>query len=84
MPADQYNQRDRGRIKEGAFADLVVFDPDTIQNEATYTDPHRYPTGIHHVMINGRFVIKAGALTGERPGAWIKGPARPGRVTISL
>ncbi|MCH8111168.1 MAG: D-aminoacylase [Proteobacteria bacterium] len=84
MPADQYNQRDRGRIKEGAFADLVVFDPDTIQDEATYTDPHRYPTGIHHVMINGRFVIKSGALTGERPGMWIKGPARPGRVTIPL
>ncbi|VUX55738.1 D-aminoacylase [uncultured Woeseiaceae bacterium] len=83
MPADQYNQRDRGRIKEGAFADLVVFDPDTIQDEATYVDPHRYPTGIHHVMINGRFVIKSGALTGERPGVWIKGPARPERVTIS-
>lgn len=84
MPADQYNQPDRGRIVEGAFADLVVFDPDTIQDEATYTDPHRYPTGIHHVMINGRFVIKAGALTGERPGMWIKGPARPGRVTVPL
>ena len=82
MPADQYNQRDRGRIKEGAFADLVVFDPDTIQDEATYVDPHRYPSGIHHVMINGRFVIKSGALTGERPGVWIKGPARPERVTI--
>ena len=82
MPADQYNQRERGRIKEGAFADLVVFDPDTIQDEATYVDPHRYPTGIHHVMINGRFVIKSGALTGERPGVWIKGPARPERVTI--
>ena len=82
MPADQYNQRERGRIKEGAFADLVVCDPDTIQDEATYVDPHRYPTGIHHVMINGRFVIKSGALTGERPGVWIKGPARPERVTV--
>ncbi|TDJ34002.1 MAG: D-aminoacylase [Gammaproteobacteria bacterium] len=82
MPADQYNQPDRGRIVEGAFADLVVFDADTIQDEATYTDPHRYPTGIHHVMINGRFVIKSGALTGERPGMWIKGPARPERVTV--
>ena len=68
MPADQYNQRDRGRIKEGVVADLVVFDPDTIQDEATYVDPHRYPSGIHHVMINGSFVIKSGALTGERLG----------------
>jgi N-acyl-D-amino-acid deacylase len=82
MPADQYNQKERGRIIEGAFADLVVFDADTIQDHATYTDPHRYPTGIEHVMINGEFVIKSGALTGERPGTWIKGPARPNRVTV--
>jgi len=83
MPADQYNQNDRGRIVEGAYADLVVFDADKVQDHATYTDPHRYPTGIEHVMINGRFVIKSGALTGERPGMWIKGPARPDRVTVN-
>lgn len=83
MPADQYNQKERGRILAGAYADLVVFDADTIQDEATYVDPHRYPTGIHHVMINGRFVIRSGALTGERPGMWIKGPARPARVTVN-
>ena len=82
MPADQYNQKERGRIIEGAFADLVVFNADTIKDEATYTDPHRYPTGIQHVIVNGRFVIKSGALTGERPGVWIKGPARPDRVTV--
>jgi N-acyl-D-aspartate/D-glutamate deacylase len=76
MAADQYNQPLRGRLKEGAFADLVVFDPATIQDHATYTDPHRYPTGIDHVLVNGQFVIKAGALTGERPGTWLKGPAR--------
>lgn len=83
MPADQYNQKERGRIVEGTFADIVVFDPDTIQDEATYVDPHRYPTGIHHVMVNGNFVIRSGALTGERPGVWIKGPARPERVAIN-
>ena len=77
MPADQYNQKLRGRIIEGAYADLVVFDPDTVQDEATYTDPHRYPSGIPHVMVNGRFVIRSGALTGARPGMWIRGPARP-------
>lgn len=82
MAADQYNQKERGRIVEGAFADIVVFDPDTIRDLATYTDPHRYPVGIEHVMVNGRFVIKSGALTGERPGVWIKGPARPERVTV--
>ena len=81
MPADQYNQRERGRIVEGAFADIVVFNADTIQDQATYTDPHRYPTGIEHVVTNGQFVIKSGSLTGNRPGVWIKGPARPDRVT---
>jgi N-acyl-D-aspartate/D-glutamate deacylase len=83
MPADQYSQTERGRIAEGAFADIVVFDADTIQDQATYTDPHRYPTGIEHVLINGEFVIRSGALTGERPGVWIRGPARPDRVTVN-
>jgi len=82
MPADQYNQTERGRIVEGAYADIVVFDADTVQDLATYTDPHRYPVGIEHVMVNGRFVIRSGALTGERPGVWIRGPARPERVTV--
>ncbi len=82
MPADQYNQPERGRIVEGAYADLTVFDPATIRDLATYTDPHRYPVGIDHVMVNGRFVIRAGALTGERPGAWIRGPARPAAVDV--
>lgn len=84
MPADQYNQKERGRIAEGAFADIVVFNADTIQDEATYTDPHRYPSGIPHVMVNGAFVIKSGALTGERPGVWIRGPARPSRVSAEM
>ena len=80
MPADQYNQQGRGRIIEGAYADLVVFDKDNIKDLATYSDPHRYPLGIDHVIINGKFVIRSGALTGERPGRWIKGPARPENV----
>ena len=83
MSADQYSQFERGRIVEGAFADIVVFDADTIQDQATYTDPHRYPTGIEHVMINGKLVIRSGSLTGERPGVWIRGPARPERATVN-
>jgi len=77
MPADQYNQKERGRIVEGAYADITVFDPDTVQDLATYTDPHRYPVGIEHVLVNGKFVLRGGALTGNRPGVWIRGPARP-------
>ena len=74
MAADRIGHFDRGRIKVGTYADLVVFDFENIKDNATYTDPHRYPTGIDHVMINGKFAIKEGALTGERPGEWLKGP----------
>lgn len=76
LAADQINQPDRGRIREGAFADLVVFDAEKIQDLATYTDPHRFPAGIVHVFVNGRPVIRQGALTGEMPGLVLRGPAR--------
>lgn len=76
--ADQIGQPERGRIREGAFADLVVFDADRIQDLATFTDPHRFSTGIVHLYVNGRPVIRGGALTGEMPGRVIKGPV--GRV----
>ena len=84
MPADQINQTQRGRIADGAFADITVFDPETIEDLATYTDPHRYPVGIHHVLVNGVAVIRDGALTGERPGIWIRGPARKPSATTSM
>ena len=80
MSADLYSLSDRGRVEAGAFADLVVFDSETIADKSTFTDPHRYPVGIDHVMVNGTFVSRGGALTGERPGRWLKGPARPDRV----
>jgi len=80
MPAWRISQSERGRIAVGAFADLVVFDPDAVADQATFTDPHRYPVGIHHVVVNGTPVIVGSALTGERPGRWIRGPARPDRV----
>ncbi len=76
MPADRIGHFNRGRIQVDAFADIVVFDPETVQDNATYTDPHRYPTGIDHVIVNGKLVMYAGALTGERPGQWLKGPAK--------
>ena len=55
-------------VKEGKIADLVVFDSEKIQDLATYTDPHRYPAGIVHLVVNGMPVILNGALTGEKPG----------------
>ncbi|HUE87754.1 MAG TPA: D-aminoacylase [Vicinamibacterales bacterium] len=58
----------RGRISEGFAADLVVFDPATIQDHATFEQPHQYATGIHHVVVNGVPVLDPRGLTGARPG----------------
>ncbi len=76
MPADQIGQHERGRIGEGMFADVTVFDPATVQDRATFTDPHQYPVGILHVLVNGQPVILNGAFTGARPGRVLRGPAR--------
>ena len=76
MPAEQMGQGERGAVREGAYADLTVFDATRIQDRATYSDPHQYSVGIRHVVVNGTPVIRDGAMTGERPGRWLKGPAR--------
>ena len=74
MPARRLRLRDRGIIREGARADLVVFDARRIVDAATYQDPHRYPAGIEHVLVNGRFVIKHGEHTGSLPGRVLTPP----------
>ncbi len=79
MPARQIGQAERGLVQSGMFADLTIFDAETIEDRATFTDPHRYSVGVHHVVINGVPVMVDGALTGEKPGRWLRGPAR-GRV----
>jgi N-acyl-D-amino-acid deacylase len=76
MSADQIGQRERGRVAQGTFADLAVFDAATIADRATYTDPHQYSVGIHHVIVNGVPIIRDGVLTGATPGHALKGPAR--------
>jgi N-acyl-D-aspartate/D-glutamate deacylase len=72
VPAARLGLRDRGVSREGAFADLVVFDADTVAEEATYEEPARYPAGIEHVIVNGRPAILSGAETGERPGRLLR------------
>lgn len=68
MPADQIGLRDRGRIATGKVADLVVFDASGVRDEATFDNPHRYASGIPHVLVNGVFVVQDGQHTGARPG----------------
>ena len=68
LPAQILGLKDRGLIRTGQWADLVVFDPVTIADKATFTEPHQYPTGIPHVFVNGIAVIDEGKLTSATPG----------------
>jgi N-acyl-D-amino-acid deacylase len=68
LPADNLGLRDRGRLREGAFADIAVFDADRIADTATYDDPHRYAVGMRHVVVNGRAVVRDGEFTQQTPG----------------
>jgi len=76
LAAEQFQIRDRGVIRAGAFADLVVFDPATIADTATYERPHSYPRGIDHVIVNGVPALGPQGLTGARPGRVLHGPGR--------
>jgi N-acyl-D-amino-acid deacylase len=74
LPAENLSIADRGLLAPGCFADLVVFDPDRIQDHATYDDPHRYATGAIHVAVNGTLVLRDGEHTGALPGRVVRGP----------
>jgi len=74
LPATRLGLRDRGVVRPGARADLVVFDARRVIDRATYDDPHRYPDGIEHVVVNGRFVVKNGEHTGSLPGKVLTPP----------
>jgi N-acyl-D-amino-acid deacylase len=73
LTATQLHIKDRGLIKNGLAADLVIFDPATVIDRATFTDPFQYPLGIPTVIVNGRVVLDNGRHTGERPGVVIRG-----------
>jgi N-acyl-D-amino-acid deacylase len=78
LPASNLKIRDRGLLKEGYYADVVVFDPDTIQDHATFEEPHQYSTGVYHVFVNGEQVLKDGEHTGATPGRVVRGPGWTG------
>lgn len=75
-PATRLRIPSRGLIKEGLWADVVIFDYDKIQDQATYEYPYRTPTGIDYVLVNGQIVIEKGKHTGAKPGKVIYGPGR--------
>ena len=74
LSADKLKIKDRGYLKKGNFADVVIFDPETIQDHATFSNPHQLATGVHHVFVNGMQVLKDGEHTGKTPGRVVRGP----------
>lgn len=74
LPATNLKIQRRGLLKEGYYADIVIFDPATIQDHATFDKPHQYSTGVTHVFINGVQVLNNGEHTGATPGRFVKGP----------
>ena len=78
LPADVLSLTDRGRLKVGAFADIVIFDPKTFQDHSTYVKPMQYATGVTDVIINGKLALKDGQPTGVATGRVLRGRAWTG------
>ena len=72
--ADRLSLRDRGALRTGCFADVVIFDPETVGDRATFADPHQLSVGIRDVWVNGKRVLQDGEHTGAKPGQFVKGP----------
>jgi N-acyl-D-amino-acid deacylase len=79
LPAARMRLKDRGQVRPGFFADLVAFDPDTVIDRSTYTDPWQYSAGIPYVAVNGQLVVDGGAITAARPGRILRGPGYPSK-----
>jgi N-acyl-D-amino-acid deacylase len=78
LPAENTGIRRRGTLRPGFFADIVVFDPDSIADRATFERPHQYATGVRHVFVNGTQVLRDGEHTDARPGRVVRGPGWTG------
>jgi dihydroorotase/N-acyl-D-amino-acid deacylase len=74
MAAERLRLRGRGLLREGFAADVTVFDPRTVKDESTFPDPHRYPTGIPFVIVNGAVVVDQGRMSSARAGRIIRRP----------
>jgi N-acyl-D-aspartate/D-glutamate deacylase len=76
FPAERLKIYDRGMLRPGMKADVVVFDPATVGDRATYDKPHQYSVGVHQVIVNGKFVLRDDKVTAERPGRVLYGPSK--------
>jgi N-acyl-D-amino-acid deacylase len=74
LPATTFKLKKRGCLQADCFADIVVFDPATIKDHATFDKPHQYATGVQHVFVNGAQVLRDGEHTGAKPGQVVRGP----------
>ena len=74
VPANSFEFKRRGFIRENYWADITIFNPDTVIDKATYENPHQYPEGIEYVIVNGEVVLENGNLTGKLPGVPLYGP----------
>jgi N-acyl-D-amino-acid deacylase len=72
FPADNLGISERGRLRKGYFADITIFDPERIQDHATFANPHQYATGVVHVLVNGVPVLMDGEHTGATPGRFVR------------
>jgi N-acyl-D-amino-acid deacylase len=78
LPALNLSLQDRGMLKSGYFADIVIFDPKSIQDHATYAQPHQLATGVNYVLINGQLALRDGIATGVASGRFVRGRAWTG------
>jgi N-acyl-D-amino-acid deacylase len=83
LPANTFHFKGRGELREGNWADLVVFDPEKVQDTSTYKDPHHYATGIPYVLVNGVTVIKQGEHTGAKAGQALRNTWTPRTREVS-
>jgi N-acyl-D-aspartate/D-glutamate deacylase len=77
LPAGRLGWKDRGVIADGCWADVVVFDPQTVADKATFLQPHQHSIGIEHVLVAGQFVLKSSQMTGQFPGRPLRGNGMP-------
>jgi N-acyl-D-amino-acid deacylase len=74
LPAANLKLKNRGELKTGNYADIIIFDPAKVKDNASFEKPHQYAEGMIHVWVNGKQVLRDGNHTGATPGRFVKGP----------